>query len=162
MSETSSVNPNLAIETEDDPLSIAIWEALNRVKDPCHQLMGSDLSIVDLGLVNRVDLVGDCLEIGITFTDASCTFAYRIINALEDLAPSLPGICSVKVVAETFPQWTEARLGPKARALHAEKATSFGLKHRSLRTEARSQGPTESRLNYRASGDWMRSTSNEQ
>jgi metal-sulfur cluster biosynthetic enzyme len=138
----ASHHPDIRLEAKSDPLTIAVWEAVNRIKDPCHALMGHDVSIVDLGLINRVDLVGDCLEVGITFTDTSCTFAYKIINALEDLAPNLPGVASVKVTTETYPLWTEARLSPRARAFHARTAEAFGLKHRELRAHTESSPRT--------------------
>jgi metal-sulfur cluster biosynthetic enzyme len=132
----NAISPNpseLTFETPDDPLASAVWKALNEIKDPCHVLSGNDLSIVDLGLINRVDIVGDRLEVGITFTETSCVFAYRIVHALEDLAPTLPGVSSVKVVPETYPLWTEARLSAKARALYADKAAMFGFVHNKLR-----------------------------
>jgi len=118
---------DLTFETPEDPLAAAVWNALNEIKDPCHLLAGHDLSIVDLGLINRVDVICDRLEVGITFTDTSCVFAYKIVHALEDLAPTLPGVTSVKVVPETYPIWTESRLTPKARALYADKAAMFGF-----------------------------------
>jgi metal-sulfur cluster biosynthetic enzyme len=119
-------------------LAAAVRRALDRIKDPCHLLSGHDLSIVDLGLVNRVDLVGDTVEVGLTFTDSTCLFAYKIIQELEDLAPSLPGIAAVKVVAEPFPLWDESRLSDRARALYADKRTQFGL----AQVTARGRGPS--------------------
>lgn len=160
MPVSASNHPSIRIEAENDPLTAAVWEALNNIKDPCHVLMGHDLSIVDLGIINRVDLVGDCLEIGVTFTDNSCTFAYRIINALEDLAATLPGVSSVKVVTETYPLWTEARLSPKAREFHARTAAAFGLRHSDLRADL--QASTGSRSDGSASEHVMRSESDEQ
>lgn len=108
-------------------IAAAIWSALDRIKDPCHLLSGHDLSIVDLGLINRVDLIGDQVEVGITFTDSTCLFAYRIIADLEDIVPKLHEIRSVKVIPEPFPLWDESRLSDKARALYAEKKTMFGF-----------------------------------
>jgi metal-sulfur cluster biosynthetic enzyme len=160
MPAPASHQPNIRLEAESDPLTIAVWEAVNRIKDPCHALMGHDVSIVDLGLINRVDLVGDCLEVGITFTDTSCTFAYKIINALEDLAPTLPGVSSVKVTTETYPLWTEARLSPRARAFHARTAKAFGLSHRELRADAASSS-IKSNANDSASEHVMRSETDE-
>ena len=135
MNAISPSPSDLTLETPDDPLAAAVWTALNGIKDPCHVLCGNDLSIVDLGLINRVDVVGDKLEVGITFTDTSCTFAYKIVNALEDLAPQFPGVTAVKVVPETYPIWTEKRLSAKAKALYADKAAMFGFVHNPLRPD---------------------------
>jgi metal-sulfur cluster biosynthetic enzyme len=106
----------------------AVWRALATIGDPCHVLSGHDLSIVDLGLVNRVDLAGDSVEVGVTFTDPSCVFAYRIIEAMEDLAPRLRGIREIRVVPEHYPMWTEDRMSDKARRMFADKRVNFGIK----------------------------------
>ena len=52
-------------------------------------LSGHDLSILDLGLVNRVDIADGRAEVGLTLTEVSCTFAYRIIEQIEALAEGL-------------------------------------------------------------------------
>ena len=132
MTATAPNAAELTIDAPDEPLAAKIWTALNEIRDPCHALCDNDLSIVDLGLINRVDLIDERLEVGITFTESNCTFAYRIIHALEDLAPTL-GVSEVKVVPETYPIWTEARLSAKARALYADKAKMFGFVHNPLR-----------------------------
>jgi metal-sulfur cluster biosynthetic enzyme len=122
----------------DAQLAHTIWAKLDSIKDPCHVLSGHDLSIVDLGLVNRVDVVDDQIEVGITFTDSTCLFAYKIIGALEDLA--IPGVRQVRVVPEPFPLWDESRLSAKARALYADKARQFGF-HEIVRA-GRGDGPS--------------------
>lgn len=132
MTIRAQVPTELINEAPDEPLAAKVWTALNEIRDPCHALCDNDLSIVDLGLINRVDLIDDKLEVGITFTESNCTFAYRIIHALEDLAPTL-GVSEVKVVPESYPLWTEARLSAKAKALYADKAKMFGFVHNPLR-----------------------------
>lgn len=111
----------------------AVWHALSDVKDPCNVLSGHDLSVVDMGLINRVETVDDCVEIGITFTEPGCLFGYRIIEDIEDLTARLPGVSEIKVVPEPFPLWDESRLSLKAKEVYAAKKAQFGRQRASLR-----------------------------
>jgi len=109
----------------------AVRRALTEVKDPCNVLSGHDLSIVDMGLINRVEARGHGVEVGITFTEPACLFGYRIIEDIEDLAAGLPGVAEIRVVPEPFPLWDASRLSPKAKQIYANKKAQFG-KRRTL------------------------------
>lgn len=110
-----------------DPAIAQVWEALERVSDPCHVLSGHPLSIVDLGLINSVTRQDDVIQVSVTFTDPSCVFSYKIIMDLEDLANSLGGVSEIKVRSDPYPLWTEDRLSEKAKTLFSEKRIKFGL-----------------------------------
>lgn len=101
------------------------WKALANIKDPCCVLSGRDFSIVDLGLVNRVELIGGVLEVGITLTDIGCEFAHRIFRDIEALVEVLPGVSEVRVVPEILPMWTTDRLGANARAAWSARSKAF-------------------------------------
>jgi ATP-binding protein involved in chromosome partitioning len=118
--------PTLACDDGTDEIVQAVWQALGNVKDPCNVLSGHDLSIVDMGLVNRVQIDGDRVEVGVTFTEPGCLFGYRIIEDMEDLAASLTGVRKIQVIPEPFPLWDESRLSPRARSVYAEKKARFG------------------------------------
>ena len=105
-----------------------IWEALGRVLDPCHQRSGHDLSILDLGLVNRVTPVADHIEIGLTLTEVSCVFAYLIIERIESLAEDFPEVARFRVIVEPLPSWTPDRLSERARTSYRNSRTIYGSK----------------------------------
>ena len=112
-----------------------IWNALDGVRDPCHVRSGHDLSILDLGLVNRVTLMGKDIEIGVTLTEVSCTFGYRIIEDIEALAADFPEVACFRVVIEPFPLWTPDRLSERARSRYRDSRLAFspnGLRRTSL------------------------------
>ena len=102
-----------------------IWEALDGVRDPCHVLSGHGLSILDLGLVNRVTRVGDDIEVGLTLTEVSCTFGYRIIEDIEALAADFPEAARFRVTIEPFPIWTADRLSERARNHYRNSRLAF-------------------------------------
>ncbi|MBM3512472.1 MAG: DUF59 domain-containing protein [Alphaproteobacteria bacterium] len=122
---------------ENDATVAALWHELATIGDPCHVLSGHGLSIVDIGIVNRVERTGDAIEVGVTFTEAACTFSYGIIAAIEDLAPKFPEITKITVVSEHYPMWTPDRLSDKARTLFADKRRRFGFAQTTNAPEAR-------------------------
>ncbi len=103
---------------------------MDRVRDPCHVLSGHDLSILDLGLVNRVTRVDDAIEVGVTLTEIGCTFGYRILQDIEALSAGISGQALIRVVVEPFPLWTPDRLTERARTHHQNAKLASGLMSR--------------------------------
>jgi metal-sulfur cluster biosynthetic enzyme len=111
---------------EDSELVADVWNALAEVTDPCHSLSGHALSILDLGLVNRVTPIAGEIEIGITLTEVSCTFGYRIIEEIEGLGRDFPEFSRFRVVIEPYPLWTPDRLSDRARSHYRDTRIRFG------------------------------------
>ena len=109
-----------------DALVADIWNALDGVSDPCHALSGHGLSILDLGLVNRVTPVGDEIVVALTLTEVSCTFGYKIIADIEALAEDFPEFARFRVAIEPLPVWTPDRLSQRARDHYAKTRLDFG------------------------------------
>jgi metal-sulfur cluster biosynthetic enzyme len=130
-----STNGKLTVET--------VHEALDRVKDPCMQAAGLDLSILDLGLVYGVEAQEDGrVRIDMTLTELGCIFTHRIFGAVYDAVEALPGVKGVEVVPRWTPVWTEERLNRKARsALEDSRNTMFRtMKGRGLQRAASGSG----------------------
>lgn len=117
---------NAGRSDEESELVADIWNALAEVTDPCHALSGHPLSILDLGLVNRVTPIAGEIEIGITLTEVSCTFGYRIIEEIERVGADFPEFRRFHVVIEPHPLWTPDRLSDRARAHYLETRIRFG------------------------------------
>jgi metal-sulfur cluster biosynthetic enzyme len=105
---------------------LPLWQALTGIADPCQQACGYALSIVDLGIVNGVSSVEGCATVSLTFTESSCTFAFRIIQEIEDRLARLPGVRRVEVSIDPFPPWEPSRLTERARHAHAQSRLRFG------------------------------------
>jgi metal-sulfur cluster biosynthetic enzyme len=110
-------NPGLA----DDPLLLDIWRCVSSIEDPCHALADYPLTLVDLGVINRVDFDDGYVEVGLTYTELGCSFAPLILQRLEESLMAVPGVTSMDVVYEPSPPWTPDRMSPKAQRLYAER-----------------------------------------
>ena len=116
---------DVTVQQEQDPIIIALIEALDSVPDPCCILSGKNLSILDLGLINRIDREGATVEVGITLTDTMCEFSHKIFADIEALAEVVPGVVEVKVVPEVVPIWSTERLSDRAVAMIKDDSSRF-------------------------------------
>lgn len=100
-----------------DPASSAdgVWRALHEVLDPCLAAGGHRVSVVDLGLITRVEAGASTLEIGITFTEVGCPFTHRVIDRIECELRKLEQFETIRVVPEWLPGWTPQRMNATAR-----------------------------------------------
>jgi ring-1,2-phenylacetyl-CoA epoxidase subunit PaaD len=102
-----------------DQLELAVWEALAGVRDP----EIPPLSITDLGIVERVRIADDAVEIDLLPTFVGCP-ALDVIrdDALTAVAPTAGGR-RVEVRFVYSPPWTSDRITPEGR----EALTAYGL-----------------------------------
>jgi metal-sulfur cluster biosynthetic enzyme len=98
-----------------DPRWDGVWRALEGIKDPCMTAAGMDLSIVDLGLITRVEERDGRLEVGITFTDTGCQFTHRVMAAIYDEVEALDVGMPLDVVVEWRPVWQEHMANERGR-----------------------------------------------
>lgn len=97
----------------------AVWAALADVKDP----EIPPVSVVDMGMVSRVAVDGDQVQVDMTPTFVGCP-ALDIIR--RDVAARLahePGVGNVAVRFVFDPPWTSERITPQGR----ERLKTFGI-----------------------------------
>lgn len=116
------------------PTVEAVYEALDTVKDPCMGAAGLDLSIVDLGLIYRVEVDDGAVNVEMTFTEIGCVFTHVIGSGVYDAVEALPGVERVELTPRWLPIWTEDRVNEKAsKALSGNRSVMLQkMKRRSL------------------------------
>lgn len=93
-------------------LIAAVDHALRQVVDP-----EVALSIVDVGLVCGVRVVGSQLAVQVTMTSAACPVTDVILADIEaELDAALPPQLAVQVELVWEPAWTPDRMSPRAKA----------------------------------------------
>src|SRR4029453_16980016 len=96
-----------------DVRTAAVMEALASVYDPCCQEKG--LSVVDMGLVRRVDLEGDQARVELLLTTGWGPFAANLVGPISGRVPALPQMAGATVEIVWDEAWTSERLSDKAR-----------------------------------------------
>jgi metal-sulfur cluster biosynthetic enzyme len=92
-----------------------IYRALATVHDTCSVFNGTNLDIVEMGLVHDVEQDGGAVRVRLLLTDPMCLYLFemraQIISALEPL----PGIEAVEVEPVAGKLWWPERMSPAAR-----------------------------------------------
>jgi metal-sulfur cluster biosynthetic enzyme len=96
-----------------DVRTAAVMEALASVYDPCCQEKG--LSVVDMGLVRRVDLDGDRPRVELLLTTGWCPFAASLVGQISERVATVAGMAGSEVEIVWDEPWTTDRLSDKAR-----------------------------------------------
>lgn len=97
-----------------------VWEALSGVTDP-----EMPVSLVDLGMIYRVEVEGSTAFVDLTFTSMGCPAMDMILEDVREAVAAVPGVKRVEVEIVWSPPWTKARLTDRGRTLL--KATGLAL-----------------------------------
>lgn len=78
-------------------MATAITE--QKVLDALHKVMDPELnhSVVELGFIQDVDIVGDFVHLDIQLTTPHCPFADRIVDSIRGAVAAIPGVREVEV-----------------------------------------------------------------
>jgi metal-sulfur cluster biosynthetic enzyme len=96
------------------PDEATIVDALGDVYDPCCAERG--LSVVDMGLVEKVQVEGSSVRVELVLTTGWCPFVASLSAVIPDRLRQLRGVENVEVNVVWDPVWTSERLSQKARA----------------------------------------------
>jgi metal-sulfur cluster biosynthetic enzyme len=96
-----------------DVRTAAVMEALASVYDPCCQEKG--LSVVDMGLIRRVDLDGERPKVELVLTTGWCPFAANLVGQISEKVAAVAGTAGSTVEIVWDEPWTTDRLSDKAR-----------------------------------------------
>lgn len=89
----------------------AVWAALTAVEDP-----ELPLSIVDLGLIRRLDIADGTVTVGLTYTSLACPCVEMIREDVEAAVGGVPGVRSVRI-DDVLEPWSLADVTAEGREL---------------------------------------------
>ena len=96
----------------------ALWAALEEVEDPEYPV-----SIVDMGLIYKVELEDGTAKIDLSFTSMGCPCMEYIIDDIRERLLQEPTVDAVALQIVWDPPWTRKRLTAKG----AEKLKQWGV-----------------------------------
>lgn len=89
--------------------------ALREVVDPCSAAAGTDLDIVEMGLVESVEVDGGTVHVDMRVTTPACTMVAYFLHEIETHVEPLPGVREVTVSVDAGFEWSEEMLSDDAR-----------------------------------------------
>ncbi len=94
------------------PEAAAVWAALAAVKDPEIPAV----SVVEMGMVHRVEVAGDQVRVQVTPTFVGCPALALISRRIREQVAAVPGVAAVAVEVVFDPPWSSDRITPSGRA----------------------------------------------
>lgn len=99
------------------PTQDEVMKALEVVMDP-----ELNLSVVDLGLVYKVDVIGNKVIVDMTLTTPACPVGPLIVAQAQEVVRRLPDVEDAHVNLVWEPEWTPERMSTRLK-----KAREMGL-----------------------------------
>ncbi|MBX6342267.1 MAG: DUF59 domain-containing protein [Thermomicrobiaceae bacterium] len=97
-----------------EPSREEVLQALRRCYDPCCR--DRRISVVDMGLIERIDVRQGEVSVDLVLTTGWCPFAARLFEMVQDEVGALPGVERVEVQTVWDRPWTPERMSEEARA----------------------------------------------
>jgi metal-sulfur cluster biosynthetic enzyme len=116
--------------------SAQIYEQLATVYDTCSVFNGTNLNIVEMGLVEQVQREGGSVHVRLLLTDPICLYQFEMRAQIVEKLSALPGIDHVHVEPVAGKLWWPERMAPPAR----ERLEKLRRKRLASVTGLRTQG----------------------
>lgn len=112
-----------------------VRERLDEVVDPCSAANGTDLSLVEMGLVADVEVESAHVTVSLRLTSPFCTQIPYFTDEIEERVGELDGVSSVTLETDQGMEWHQGMMADSARARREERKAA-----RIEKLEARSDG----------------------
>ena len=92
-----------------------ILAALQKVVDPCSAANGTNLSVVEMGLVESIEIEDRRIAVNLRLTSPDCTMVGYFEEEIEREIESLNGVETVDVLPDQGFSWQPSMLSEKAK-----------------------------------------------
>ena len=106
----------MSTDADAAPATSAVREALREIVDPCTAATGSNLDVVEMGLVESIDVTGGTVRVAMHLTTPACHMVPYFITEIEDRVEPLSGAEEVTVDTDDGLTWTAEMMADSARA----------------------------------------------
>ena len=109
----------------------AVREQLDEIVDPCSAATGSNLDIVEMGLVDTIEIDDGHVDVRMRLTAPTCHMVPYFVREVEDLVGDLSGVDSVELETDYGLEWTEEMMSDEAREHREELFASQAAQYES-------------------------------
>lgn len=99
----------------------AVRDQLDGIVDPCSAANGTDLSIVDMGLLESVDVDGSHVTVSMRLTSPFCMQLPYFVEAVDERVGDVEGVESVELETDDGLEWHAGMMSDEARQERRER-----------------------------------------
>ena len=103
-----------------EPSALAVREELDGIVDPCSEARGTDISIVEMGLLKRIEVDGGSVHIELRITSPSCMMVGYFIERANERVGDLPGVEEVTLSTDAGLAWRDEMMAEEAKERRRE------------------------------------------
>lgn len=100
----------------DEVSQSEIRDRLDNILDPCSEANGSNLSIVEMGLIDEIRIDDGHVEVDIRLTSPHCMMLPVFVDGVHDQVEPLAGVESVAVNFDEGLEWTDEMITPSGQS----------------------------------------------
>ena len=123
------------------PSPLEVRERLDRIIDPCSEARGTDISLVEMGLLKAIHVDGGSVHIELRITSPSCMMVGYFIEQAERHVGSLPGVEEVTLETDAGLSWRDEMMSEAALERRREHQNVLAERYRSERETAATAAP---------------------
>lgn len=97
------------------PSPLAVRDELDEIVDPCSEARGTDISIVEMGLLRKIEIEDGTVHIELRITSPSCMMVGYFIEQAQERVGTLPGVEDVTLETDAGFNWRDDMMAPEAK-----------------------------------------------
>jgi len=103
-----------------EPSPLAVREKLDEIVDPCSEARGTDISIVEMGLLKRIEVDGGSVHVELRITSPSCMMVGYFIEQANERVGDLQGVEEVTLSTDAGLSWRDEMMAEDAKERRRE------------------------------------------
>lgn len=119
-----------------DPSPLDVRDRLDEIVDPCSEARGTDISIVEMGLLKRIEVADGAVHIELRITSPSCMMVGYFIEQANERVGSLPGVEEVTLETDAGLSWRDDMMSEDAKERRREHQQALEERYRRERDTA--------------------------
>jgi metal-sulfur cluster biosynthetic enzyme len=109
----------------------AVCDRLDRIVDPCSAAKGTDLSVVELGLIESIEIDDGDVTVRMRLTSPGCKMIPYFHQEIDERVGTLPGVTSVKLETDSGFEWAPDMMTEEARRAREQRRAELEERYRS-------------------------------
>jgi metal-sulfur cluster biosynthetic enzyme len=112
-----------------EPSALAVREQLDTIVDPCSEARGTDISIVEMGLLKKIEIEEGVVDIELRITSPSCMMVGYFIEQATERVGDLPGVEAVNLGTDAGLSWREGMMSERAKERRREHQAALAERY---------------------------------
>lgn len=125
-----------------DSLALQARNRLDEIVDPCSEARGTDISIVEMGLLKSIEVSDGHVHIDLRITSPSCMMVGYFIEQAEQRVGALDGVEEVTLSTDAGMTWREEMMAEEALEQRQEHQQALADKYQQEQTDSETPAPS--------------------